>query len=126
MNKQRFLDSASTLGTIGWEEGKGLFRMAFTDNFVRGRNFVANLMERAKMSVRIDAVGNLFGRYEGSSPNSRSVLLGSHLDSVPGGGKHDGHLGVLTALEAAISLHERGRLRTPVEVVGFNSYNIIL
>lgn len=121
MNKQRFLDSVSTLGTIGWEEGKGLFRMAFTDNFVRGRDFVANLMERAKMSVRIDAVGNLFGRYEGSSPNSRTVLLGSHLDSVPGGGKYDGHLGVLAALEVAISLYERGMLHTPIEVVGFNA-----
>ena len=88
---------------------------------MKGRDFVAGLMEAAGMSVRVDAVGNLFGRYSGGDPDAPAVLLGSHLDSVPGGGKYDGHLGVLSALEAARSLQERGALRRPVEVVGFNA-----
>ncbi len=120
MNRQRFLESVEALGRIGWEEGRGLYRVAFTEAFVKGRDFVAGLMEEAGMSVRVDAVGNLFGRYPGCEP-APAVLLGSHLDSVPGGGRYDGHLGVLSALEAARSLNERGMLRSPVEVVGFNA-----
>ena len=121
MNRRRFLKNVEALGRIGWEEGKGLFRVAFTDEFVKGRDFVAELMKEAGMSVRVDSVGNLFGCYAGSDESAPAILLGSHLDSVPGGGKHDGHLGVLSALEAAHSLHERGMLRCPVEVVGFNA-----
>ena len=121
MNSQRFLSSVESLGQIGWEDGKGLYRTAFSEAFVKGREFVAGLMKEARMDVRVDSVGNLFGRYEGNNKNAPAVLLGSHLDSVPGGGKYDGHLGVLSALEAARSLHERGALFCPVEVVGFNA-----
>lgn len=121
MNRQRFIDSVYALGKIGWEEGKGLYRIGFSEAFVKGRDYVAGLMEDAGMHVRVDAVGNLFGRYGGPNPGAKTVLLGSHLDSVPGGGIYDGHLGVLSALEAARSLHERGSLPCPVEVVGFNA-----
>lgn len=121
MDRQRFLDGIDALGKIGWEEGKGLYRMGFTKAFEKGREYVASLMRDAGMSVRVDAVGNLFGRYDGPEPKAKAVLLGSHLDSVPGGGIYDGHLGVLSALEATRSLHERGLLHCPVEVVGFNA-----
>lgn len=121
MNRQRFLSNVENLGHIGWEEGRGLYRVAFTEAFVKGRDFVAGLMEKAGMQVRVDAVGNLFGRYPGNNPDAPAILMGSHLDSVPGGGKYDGHLGVLSALEAAQSLHERGVPHAPIEVVGFNA-----
>ena len=121
MKRERFLDSVRTLGKIGWEEGKGLFRMGFTEAFVKGRDYVAALMRDAGMSVHVDPVGNLFGRYDGPGPEKKAILMGSHLDSVPGGGIYDGHLGVLSALEAARSLHEKGLLHCPVEVVGFNA-----
>ena len=121
MNRKRFLENVENLGRIGWEEGKGLYRTAFSPAFVEGRNFVSDLMESAGMEVRVDAVGNLFGRYSGSDVNAKTLLVGSHLDSVPGGGQYDGHLGVLAALEAAQSLHERGAHRCSIEVVGFNA-----
>lgn len=121
MNKDRFLRNVEQLGNIGWKEGQGLFRMAFTPLFLEGRTHVEKLMKEAGMNTRVDAVGNLFGRYEGTDPHAPAVLLGSHLDSVPGGGKYDGHLGVLSALEAAQSLHERLPHAYPLEVVGFNA-----
>jgi hydantoinase/carbamoylase family amidase len=121
MNSQRLLSNIESLGRIGWEEGKGLYRTAFSEAFVKGRDFVADLMEKAGMKVRVDPVGNLFGRYENGNPHAPAILMGSHLDSVPGGGKYDGHLGVLSALEAAQSFHERGSTGYPVEVVGFNA-----
>ena len=55
-------------------------------------------MRDAGLTTRRDAVRNLFGRYEGSRPDAPAFLLGSHLDSVPDGGRYDGPLGVLTAL----------------------------
>ena len=47
MKRERFLDSVRTLGKIGWEEGKGLFRVGFTEAFVKGRDYVAALMQDA-------------------------------------------------------------------------------
>ena len=121
MNEKRFLENLETLGQIGWKEGEGLFRTAFSPLFAEGRDFVSELMKSAGMDVRVDGVGNLFGKYPGSGEGARTVLLGSHLDSVPGGGKYDGHLGVVAALEAAQALHEKGPHRHALEVVGFNA-----
>lgn len=126
MNKQRFLRNFEALGSIGWDNESGLHRVAFTESFSEGRDFVATLMDKAGMDVRIDSLGNLFGRYKESGPKTATLLIGSHLDSVPGGGKYDGPLGVLAALEVAQSLHEReaAGLSAPcisVEVVGFNA-----
>jgi allantoate deiminase len=72
------------------------------------------------MSVHQDAIGNLVGRYEADAPGRRTLLLGSHLDSVRDAGKYDGPLGVLIALECVARLHRRKRrLPFAIEVYGF-------
>ena len=70
--------------------------------------------------VHIDAVGNVVGVYEGSVPNARRVLTGSHYDTVRNGGKYDGRLGILVPMALVRELHAAGR-RLPfgIEVVGF-------
>ena len=77
-------------------------------------------MREAGMAVHQDAIGNVIGRFEGAPSASRTLLLGSHLDSVRDAGKYDGPLGVLVALECVARLHARGeRLPFAIEVYGF-------
>jgi N-carbamoyl-L-amino-acid hydrolase len=78
-------------------------------------------MEEAGLAVRLDPAGNIIGRREGSEPGRGALVLGSHIDTVPQGGRFDGAVGVLTALEVATALEELGvRTRHPIEVVSFS------
>ncbi len=77
-------------------------------------------MEEAGMTARMDAVGNVVGRYEGTEPDARALLLGSHIDTVRNAGKYDGNLGVVAAIQAVAELHARGlRLPFAIEVLAF-------
>ncbi|MBM9403869.1 allantoate amidohydrolase, partial [Gluconacetobacter azotocaptans] len=81
---------------------------------------LATWMREAGMSARIDAAGNLLGRYEGLAPDAPALLIGSHVDSVRDGGRYDGMLGVMLGIEAVAGFAARGR-RFPfaLEVIGF-------
>jgi len=77
-------------------------------------------MVRSGMDVRIDSVGNVIGRYEGAAPDAKTLLLGSHFDSVRNGGKYDGVLGILVPMACVAELHRRGeRLACAIEVAAF-------
>src|SRR5438270_1944357 len=77
-------------------------------------------MEEAGLSTRIDAVGNVVGRYEGTDANAPTLLIGSHIDTVRNAGKYDGPLGVIVAIEAIAELHaKRERMSFPMEVIAF-------
>jgi allantoate deiminase len=79
-----------------------------------------NWLSTIGMTVEIDAMGNLIGRYEASQPGAKTLLLGSHLDTVRGAGKYDGLLGVMIALICLERLHARGeRLPFSLELLGF-------
>src|SRR5436190_98329 len=91
-----------TLGAIGEQPGGGIVRPVYSAAWVAARDQLAVWMREAGLSVRSDAVGNLFGRMAGASP--RTVLTGSHFDTVKLGGRYDGALGVLAALAALRSL----------------------
>jgi beta-ureidopropionase / N-carbamoyl-L-amino-acid hydrolase len=92
-------------------------RRAFQEDFVRGRLWLKQEFEAAGLSTSIDAGGNLIGRLGG---NGLPLVAGSHSDTVPSGGRFDGMLGLLAALEAAESFREQAvPLRHPLEVVDF-------
>jgi allantoate deiminase len=93
-----------TLGAIGEQPEGGIIRHVYDASWVAARQKLAEWMREAGLSVREDAVGNLFGRLEGDSP--RTVLTGSHIDTVVLGGRYDGALGVLSALAALRLLKE--------------------
>ena len=81
---------------------------------------VLGWMRAAGMQARLDAAGNVVGRYEGARPGLPCLMLGSHLDTVRDAGRYDGMLGVVAALECVQALHDAGRrLPFAVEVVGF-------
>jgi N-carbamoyl-L-amino-acid hydrolase len=77
-------------------------------------------MRKAGFNIRIDAIGNIFGRFEGADRRAPAVLAGSHLDTVIHGGKYDGPVGVIGALEAVRTISENKiSVRCPLEVVCF-------
>jgi ureidoglycolate amidohydrolase len=79
-------------------------RVLFTEPDLAARKYLTGLFTEAGLSVRQDAVGNLFARWEGSDPSLPAVATGSHTDAIPYSGKYDGTVGVLGALEAIRTL----------------------
>ena len=102
-------------------EESGRITRRFATPAMRAANeLVADWMSVAGMRVRQDNAGNLIGRYEASASSARTLLLGSHLDSVRDAGRYDGPLGVLLAIALVERLHAHGgRLPFAIEVVGF-------
>jgi allantoate deiminase/N-carbamoyl-L-amino-acid hydrolase len=79
---------------------------------------VTGFMKEAGMEVRVDPLGNVFGHFAGADSSLPTVLTGSHLDSVPNGGKLDGALGLISAIECVNAWHDAGwKPRCPTEVV---------
>ncbi|MFJ9900005.1 M20 family metallo-hydrolase [Streptomyces sp. NPDC091280] len=96
---------------------RGVNRLALTDADAAGRRQVIAWMKEAGLTVRIDRMGNIYGRREGADPAARTVLTGSHIDSVATAGAFDGCLGVLGGIEVVRTLNERGiTTRRPIEV----------
>ncbi|MFO7170205.1 MAG: allantoate amidohydrolase [Chloroflexota bacterium] len=116
---RRLMERCDALAAISEEPGR-LTRRYGTEALRRAQELVTSWMRAAGMTVRRDSVGNLIGRYEAGRAGARTLLLGSHLDTVRDAGRYDGPLGVLAALACVERLHERGeRLPFAVEVLAF-------
>jgi N-carbamoyl-L-amino-acid hydrolase len=121
INPQRLNHSLQELGRIG-DTPQGMQRLAFTPSDVAGREYAMTLMRRAGMEVRIDAGGNIIARKSGADPDLPAIAMGSHLDTVPNGGKYDGALGVMGGIEVVQALADANvTLRHPVEVLVFTN-----
>ncbi|NHZ97770.1 allantoate amidohydrolase [Massilia sp. CCM 8734] len=110
---------AETIGA--WSEADdGLTCSYMTKVHQRTAAQLAEWMREAGMQTTIDAVGNVVGRYLSLDPDARTLMTGSHYDTVRDGGKYDGRLGILLPIAVVRHLHERGeRLPYHLEVVGF-------
>jgi allantoate deiminase len=108
------------LGAISEERGR-LTRTFASPAMGRANKLVGSWMRRAGLQVREDAAFNLLGRWESKKRGAKTLLLGSHLDTVRNAGRYDGPLGVLTAI-AALQLLREGGVELPfhLEVVGFS------
>src|SRR5256886_6331335 len=115
---EQFIDE---LGKIGETPRGGLTRLALTDDDRRGRDWMVARMREAGLRVTVDQMGNIFGERAGAE-RLPPLLLGSHLDSVPTGGKYDGQLGGLCGLETIRALNDhRIRTRRPLTPVIFTN-----
>jgi N-carbamoyl-L-amino-acid hydrolase len=120
LDGEQLLQDLETLAQFGAEPGPGLNRVAFSPADQEGRDWVEAEMRAAGMAARRDPAGNSIGRYPGQEAELPPIVLGSHTDTVPNGGRYDGALGVLAALSCVRSLHQAGMtLRHPVEVINF-------
>ncbi|MFO8044516.1 MAG: M20/M25/M40 family metallo-hydrolase [Halomonas sp.] len=116
----RLARSLEELGQIGRLPSGAVRRLAFSEEDQAARSLVGRWMEEAGMAVRIDAAGNLIGRYDGLNPDAPAIATGSHIDTVPEGGLYDGALGVLGGIEVVRVLAEQQlRLQHPIEVIAF-------
>ncbi|MDB9313812.1 Zn-dependent hydrolase [Spirulina sp. CS-785/01] len=120
VNRDRLLQSIEKLAEIGRLPQGGVRRLAYSPEDIAARQTVQQWMQEAGMTVRIDTAGNIIGRYEGNSPHLPVLATGSHLDTVPNGGRYDGALGVLAGIEVVRVLQESNtRLQHPLEVIIF-------
>ncbi len=102
------------------EPGKPWQRTAFSDLHLSAREWLKDEMIALNLETRTDAGGNLIGRLQGISNGLATLASGSHSDTVPSGGRFDGALGVIAALEVVSALRDAGhRLRHPFEVIDF-------
>lgn len=119
---ERLLASLAALAEIGKTPEGGAERLAFSPEDGRGRDLVRSWMEEAGLEIRVDGIGNVIGRRAGESPVLDPVLLGSHIDTVGNGGRYDGNLGVLAALEVVRTLDDAGvRTKRPLEIGFFSN-----
>ena len=116
---KRIWERVEALAKLSEMEG-GLTRVYLSPHQKAANELVLGWMRDAGMGARLDAAGNVVGRYEGERPGLPCLILGSHLDTVRDAGKYDWMLGVIAAIECVRTLHERGRrLPFAVEVIGF-------
>jgi beta-ureidopropionase / N-carbamoyl-L-amino-acid hydrolase len=117
INGDRLWQSLMDLAAIGATPLGGVRRIALTDLDRQGRDQVVGWFRAAGLVVRVDPIGNLFGRRAGRDARRPPVVAGSHIDTQPSGGKFDGNFGVLAALEVVRTLNDRGiATEAPVEV----------
>jgi N-carbamoyl-L-amino-acid hydrolase len=120
VDAERFASDLEELNAIGWTGDTGLQRTSFSDAHVRARQWFMERAHAAGLLTRTDSAGNHSALLEGVGDAPRTLLMGSHLDSVPGGGRFDGALGVLCALEVVRTVADRGlRLPVTLEAIDF-------
>ena len=121
VNGERLLADLRQLATIGATAEGGVNRPAYGDEDLAAHEVVRQWIGAAGLAVRVDTAGNTFGRLP-STNDAPPIVIGSHTDSVPDGGRFDGALGTLAALEVARSVAQYGMtLRHPLEIVNFQN-----
>ena len=121
INAPRLNGTLEALGKFG-ETPEGMDRLAFSPADIESREYTMGLMREAGLEVRIDAGGNIIGRKAGTDDTLPPIALGSHTDTVPLGGKYDGALGVMGAIEVVKTLAENGHVtRHPIETIVFTN-----
>lgn len=119
INAERLKKDIEELSQVGRSDTDGIFRMAFSDGDMAGRQWFKQKLAEAGLEIYEDGAANIHGRlnWDDKTP---SVMTGSHLDTVPGAGHLDGALGVLVGLECLRRAKEENiELRHPLEVVAF-------
>ena len=117
INGNRLWTSLMQMAEIGATEKGGNNRLTLTDLDKQGRDLFVHWCEEAGCSITVDAIGNIFARRPGRNDTKPAIMMGSHLDTQPTGGRFDGVLGVLAGLEALRTLNDHDiETEAPVEV----------
>ena len=120
INADRLLADLDAFARIGADPQGGITRLAYSEADLQARQLFLDRATAAGLAPRTDAVGNIFARRAGREDGLAPVGFGSHLDSVPNGGRFDGPLGVLAALEISRALNDAGlTTRRPIDLICF-------
>jgi N-carbamoyl-L-amino-acid hydrolase len=121
INETRINQTMQELGELG-DSPEGMLRVAYSPEDIAGRDYAIKMMQEAGLETHIDTAGNIIGRRPGSDDSLPAIAMGSHTDTVPKGGKYDGALGVMAAIEVIRTLEEQGHnTRHPLEVINFTN-----
>jgi len=122
INPQRLWDDLMETAKIGGTPKGGIRRLTVSDEDKRVRDWFRTQCEALGLTVTVDEVGNMFARRPGRDNALAPICMGSHLDTQPTGGKFDGILGVLAALEVVRTLHDSGyETNAPIEIVNWTN-----
>jgi beta-ureidopropionase / N-carbamoyl-L-amino-acid hydrolase len=122
INGERLWDTLMEMAKIGPGVRGGNNRLTLTDDDKKSRELFISWCKDAGCTIAVDTMGNIFARREGTDPSLPPVMVGSHLDTQPTGGKFDGVLGVLSGLEILRSLNDLGiKTKHPIEVVDWTN-----
>lgn len=122
INRQRLLNDIEKYALYGKDERGGITRPTFSNAEMEVRELFINELETLGLDVNVDPIANIWGKLKGSGEEHGSIVIGSHLDTVPNGGKYDGALGVLMAKEVILTLLENNvDLQHDLEIVSFTA-----
>lgn len=122
INSARLWDSLMDMAKIGPGVAGGNNRQTLTDADNEGRHLFRKWCEDAGLTMGVDTMGNMFMTRPGTDPNALPVYMGSHLDTQPTGGKYDGVLGVLGALEVVRTMNDMGvKTKHPIVVTNWTN-----
>ncbi len=122
IDMDRLLRNLNKINHIGNSKEKGITRLALTDEDMEGRSALKELFSSLNMSIREDNAGNIWALKEGKDNTLPKVMLGSHIDTVPEGGRYDGTLGVIAAVECIMMMKDQGIENLhPIEIVSFST-----
>ncbi|RCW42231.1 Zn-dependent hydrolase [Paenibacillus prosopidis] len=122
VNTARLEQSIHALAMFGRNEHGGLDRTTFTPAELAARDWLKDQLARIALEIRVDQAANIWAVRKGNEPILPAIAFGSHIDTVPNGGKYDGALGVLIALEVMRVLQEHEIItRHPLELVSFSA-----
>lgn len=122
IDQDRLLSELEELGSISEADPPVVTRIVFSPADLKARAWMKAGCEEAGLTLRQDAIGNTFARWNGSNPAAPVVGTGSHIDAIPNAGKYDGVVGVLGGLEAIRALQRAGFQPThSIELLAFTS-----
>lgn len=122
IDRNRLLSEIEALATFSEAEAPAITRIVFTPADLKARAWMKARCEEAGLTVRYDAIGNTFARWNGSDPLAPVVGTGSHIDAIPNAGKYDGVVGVMGGLEAIRALQHSGfRPKHSIELLVFTA-----
>lgn len=105
----------------GLQEDGSYTRLAFSKEYFESIKIVKGIFEQLNLDTSIDLVGNVYGRWE-VNPEGKTIIVGSHMDTVKNGGLYDGALGVACAIEVIRKMKEQGYMPSKnIELIGFNA-----
>lgn len=120
IDQHRMIERLEAIYACGKQEDNTYSRIAFSPEDLAGRNLFAGYLSRLGMQTHYDQAGNMIARREGTDPEKKPIMMGSHLDTVPDGGKYDGAFGCVGALEVLEELaQKKEQLRHPLEIIVF-------
>jgi ureidoglycolate amidohydrolase len=122
IDRDRLLREIETLASFSDTDAPAVTRIVFTPTDLKARAWMKARCEEAGLTVREDAVGNTFARWNGSDPDAPLLGTGSHIDAIPNAGKYDGVVGVLGGVAAIRALQQSGfRPKHSIELLIFTS-----